>query len=190
MPYESELLASESVAFDWSVVPTEWIWAANHIERALAEVAQATPENTLRESLPPTPPSVHKTVFVAEDDAAMRQAVTTALRSGGYHIREASDGVELLDMLLEAADRPLLRPYAVVADVRMPKLSGLGVLATLRRSSWTIPVVLITALTDESVQTVARRLGAVGVLRKPFDMNDLLTAVLNAGAVLGRGHLS
>jgi CheY-like chemotaxis protein len=116
--------------------------------------------------------------------------VTTTLRAGGYDIREAGDGAELLDMLLEAADHPLLRPYAVVADVRMPKLSGLGVLATLRRSSWNIPVILITALTDESVQTVARRLGAVGVLRKPFDMNDLLTAVLNAGVVLGRGHLS
>jgi FixJ family two-component response regulator len=90
-------------------------------------------------------------------------------------------------MLLDAMRAPLLRPRVVVADVRMPNLSGLGVLAALRRAASNIPVLLITALTDPSVQTLAWRLGAIGVLRKPFDTDDLLTAVLNAGAV---GHRS
>lgn len=188
MRYESGIHTTESVAFDWSIAPTEWICAADPIERALTK--QETTESDLRVGLHQTLASFHKIVFVAEDDTAMREAVTAALQSGGYDTKEASDGAELLDMLLDAAEHPLLRPYAVVADVRMPKLSGLGVLAALRRSSWNIPVVLITALTDESVQTVARRLGAVGVLRKPFNMDDLLTAVHNASAVLGSGHVS
>jgi len=54
------------------------------------------------------------------------------------------------------------------------------VLAALQRAACNVPVLLITALADESVHNVARRLGAIGVLRKPFETNDLLTAVLNA----------
>jgi FixJ family two-component response regulator len=87
-------------------------------------------------------------------------------------------------------DTPLLRPNLVVADVRMPNLSGLGVLAALQRARWGVPVLLITALRDESVQTVARRMGAIGVLRKPFETDDLLTAVMNAGALFERSRSS
>ncbi len=128
-------------------------------------------------------PASAMTVFVADDDEAMREAVATSLRAGGHYVVEARDGAELLDLLRGTVDAPLLRPDVVVADVRMPNLSGLGVLAALQRAKWNVPVVLITALADESVRTVARRLGAIGVLRKPFETDDLLTAVLNAGEV-------
>jgi CheY-like chemotaxis protein len=124
------------------------------------------------------------TVFLADDDEAMREAVATSLRGGGHFVVEARDGAELLDLLLGTPGAPPVRPDVVVADVRMPNLSGLGVLAALRRVDWNVPVLLITALADESVRTVARRLGAIGVLRKPFETNDLLTAVLSAAEVL------
>jgi FixJ family two-component response regulator len=62
----------------------------------------------------------------------------------------------------------------------MPHLSGLGVLDALRRAHLHFPVILMTVLVDNSVHTVARRLGAVGVLHKPFDVDDLRTAVMNA----------
>jgi CheY-like chemotaxis protein len=129
-------------------------------------------------------PGSPMTVFVADDDEAMREAVATSLRAGGHHVVEARDGSELLDLLRGTVDAPALRPDVVVADVRMPNVSGLGVLAALQRAKWNVPVLLITALADESVHTVARRLGAIGVLRKPFATDDLLTAVLNAGALL------
>ena len=98
------------------------------------------------------------------------------------------DGAELLELLQGAAGS--LRPNVVVADVRMPRLSGLGVLAALQRAGWTVPVLLMTALVDESVQTVARRMGAIGVLRKPFETHDLLIAVAKAGALLERSPSS
>jgi CheY-like chemotaxis protein len=128
------------------------------------------------------------TVFLAEDDDAMREAVAATLRGGGYEVREACDGAELLDLLADTVDDPFRRPRVVVADVRMPNLSGLGVLSTLRRAAWNIPVLLITGLSDPSVQTVARRLGAIGVLRKPFEAEALLTAVLNAIPGFGKAH--
>jgi CheY-like chemotaxis protein len=129
-------------------------------------------------------------VFVADDDEAMREAVAATLRAAGHRVVEARDGAELLDLLQATMAAPLLRPDLVVADVRMPNLSGLGVLAALQRAQWNVPVLLITGLADESVQTVARRMGAIGVLRKPFETEDLLTAVLNAGALFERSRSS
>jgi CheY-like chemotaxis protein len=122
-------------------------------------------------------------VLVADDDDAMRALITSTLHADGCSTVEARDGEELLDLLRSSMDEPWLRPDVVVADVKMPKLSGLGVLAALKRAKWNLPVVMITVVSDQSIYTVAKRLGAVGVLHKPFDRADLLTAVRNAKAV-------
>jgi FixJ family two-component response regulator len=83
---------------------------------------------------------------------------------------------------------PRARPDVVVTDVMMPKLSGLGVLDAIRRAQLHFPVILMTVLSDRSVFIVAKRLGAVGVLLKPFDVDDLRTAVLNARTAYARTH--
>jgi len=126
-------------------------------------------------------PTVPMRVFVADDDDAMREALTATLQTAGHETIEARDGADLLELLEDAVDDPLRCPDLVVADVKMPNLSGFGVVGAVRRALWNIPILLITALGDPSVQTVGRRLGAIDVLRKPFDMDDLLTAVRNAG---------
>jgi CheY-like chemotaxis protein len=122
-------------------------------------------------------------VLVADDDEEMRAFVSAALRADGCSTVEARDGRELLDMVRNGVDGEDLHPDVVVADVKMPGLSGLGVLAALQRTEWDLPVVLITAFTDESIHMVARRLGAVSILHKPFDPEDLVTAVRNATAI-------
>jgi CheY-like chemotaxis protein len=119
-------------------------------------------------------------VVVADDDEDMRALVVNALRGDGHDVVEACDGEELLLALEEGIDNPAKRPDVVVSDVKMPRLSGLGVLAALHRAQLQFPVVLMTVLADESIESVARSLGAVGILRKPFDVDDLRTAVLNA----------
>jgi DNA-binding response OmpR family regulator len=130
------------------------------------------------------------TVLVADDDDDIRALVASVLRADGYVVHEASDGAELLNRLEEAIDDPTSRPDVVVADIMMPKLSGLGVLDALRRAQVHFPVLLMTVLEDESIHIVARRLGALGVLRKPFDMDDLRTAVVNACLVYSKGQLT
>jgi CheY-like chemotaxis protein len=121
-------------------------------------------------------------VFVADDDEDMRGLVTEALQAHGCVTEEARDGAELLDLLIRAQNEPALFPDVIVADVKMPRLSGLGVLAALKRASWAVPVIMITVVTDPSIYDVARRQGAVGLLHKPFDPADLVTAVHNATA--------
>jgi CheY-like chemotaxis protein len=119
-------------------------------------------------------------ILVADDDEDMLSLVSSALRADGHHLSEAHDGAELLERLEHAIEDPERRPDVVVADVMMPRLSGLGVLDAIRRARLQFPVVLMTVLADESIWIVARRLGAIGVLHKPFDVDDLRAAVVNA----------
>src|ERR1700689_2749270 len=104
-------------------------------------------------------------VLVADDDEDMRALIAETLRRDGHHVGEARDGVDLLERLRESLDDPSRRAVVVVTDVLMPNLSGLGVLAALRRCRWRVPVILMTALEDESVVTLAERFGAVTVFK-------------------------
>ncbi len=121
-------------------------------------------------------------VLVADDDEDIRALVSSTLRADGCSTIEAGDGEELLELLRTSMDEPWLCPDVVVADVKMPKLSGLGVLAALQRARWKLPVIMMTVLSDDSIHRVAKRLGAVGVLRKPFEPSDLVNAVRSARA--------
>ena len=128
----------------------------------------------------PSGPPPGTLVIVADDDDDLRSVVAETLRMEGYLVSEAHDGAELIEML----DAGSVSPAVIVADVKMPRLSGLGVLEALARVHWDVPVVLMTAFSDEAVSSVAGKLGAVGVLRKPFDPDDLLTAMCNARRVV------
>jgi CheY-like chemotaxis protein len=125
-------------------------------------------------------------VLVADDDDDMRALVVTMLRANGFDVVDAPDGETALDLLNAAIDDPRICPDVVVADVKMPKFSGLGVLSALRRAEVNVPVILMTALVDGSVATLARRLGAVEVLRKPFSADDLLRAMKKARTLRAR----
>jgi CheY-like chemotaxis protein len=123
---------------------------------------------------------VRTIVMVADDDDELRGLVVETLRSDGYTVVEARDGAELLSLLSDTLDDPRARPDIIITDVLMPKLSGLGVLAELRRARVSMPVVMMTGFAPASVAAVAKRLGAVGVLRKPFDADTLRAAVQSA----------
>jgi len=117
-------------------------------------------------------------VMVADDDDDFRAGIVAALQAQGHSTIEARDGKELLDLLQQTQDaKPSRRPDVLLADVKMPNLSGLGVLEELRRLHWNVPVVAMTGLRDASIGTVAMRLGAFGVLHKPFDTAQMLTAL-------------
>jgi CheY-like chemotaxis protein len=127
------------------------------------------------------------TVLVADDDEDVRALIAAAIRADGHDVIEARDGVELLGRLTEVLNDRTRLPAVIVTDVLMPNLSGLGVLAAIRRTRWDVPVIVITAVNDSSIATVAQRFGAVTIFKKPLDMDDLRTAVLNARS-MSRGR--
>jgi DNA-binding response OmpR family regulator len=123
------------------------------------------------------------TVLVAEDDPEVRALVVTALLLDGWDVIAAPDGRRALDaiadtMVLDSTPgkRP---PDAIVTDLRMPGVSGLSLLAGIRARGFSTPVVVMTAHDIASTRPVAEELGASAVFGKPFDVDDLRTAVLN-----------
>jgi CheY-like chemotaxis protein len=120
-------------------------------------------------------------LVVAEDDREMRVLVAEALRRDGYQVLEATNGSELVDLLGSAVLRGHdLEPIdLIISDIRMPGWNGLAVLRHLRRADWAMPFILITAYGDNDTHQEAKRLGAVAVFDKPFDIDDLRTLVLN-----------
>jgi len=134
------------------------------------------------EAEPGAPTGRRRLVLLAEDDVAFRRLIASVLAEDGYEVLEAEDGLGLLANIEttlgvrgERADS-----FLVVADVRMPGLSGLDVLAILRCANWQTPVILITAFGDEATHTEGRDLGATAVFDKPFDVERLRSAVLEA----------
>jgi two-component system response regulator (stage 0 sporulation protein F) len=124
-----------------------------------------------------SPPSRKSRLLLAEDDFELRELLACVLRADGHDVVEARDGNELWSMLTEEG-RGDEEPFAlVVSDVRMPGLTAFDVLSKLQRSLVDTPVILITAFGDQTTHLRALRLGASRVFDKPFDCDDLRTAV-------------
>lgn len=115
-------------------------------------------------------------IVLAEDDDDMRSILSSALRRDGYEVIEAADGRELLSRLQDD-EAATTRPNLVISDVRMPGLSGMQVLATLRASDFATPVILITGFGDEELHSEAAEHGATAVFDKPFDVDRLRETV-------------
>jgi len=119
-------------------------------------------------------------VLVAEDDFELRRMMVRALRKDGYEIVEAIDGIELLERVADTLFDTSGRLFdVIVTDIRMPGWSGMQVLHGFRGKTDMTPVILVTAFGDEQTHRLAHELGAVCVLDKPFDMDDLRMVVLN-----------
>ena len=101
-----------------------------------------------------------------------------ALVRDGYEVIEVANGPALIHALISGLLEEQTRaPDLIITDVRMPGMTGMEVLARLRREAWSIPFILITAFGDEALHKEAERLGAARVLDKPFEMEELLAAV-------------
>ena len=116
-------------------------------------------------------------VLVADDDDDMRDMIVATLHGDGYEVEGARDG---LDVLLRVAASALGgRSYAaVVSDLRMPVMGGYDMCTRLREAGIETPILVMTAFSDAVVRERLRELH-VDVLEKPFDLDDLRTAVMH-----------
>jgi CheY-like chemotaxis protein len=117
-------------------------------------------------------------VLVADDDDALRELVARVLRRRGYDVATVRDGAEALEALGDSLlGITPVRPDIVVADFRMPFMTGLHIQAALRGVTPVIPMILITAFGDTKTHALADRLGVAMLIDKPFDMDLLCIAI-------------
>lgn len=110
-------------------------------------------------------------ILVVEDDAAIRQGIVDALECDGYETIEAARGDEGRVLAAEAHYDLLL------LDLVLPGCRGLDILPEVRAARPTTPVIILTALGDESDRVQGLRLGADDYVVKPFSVRELLARV-------------
>jgi two-component system response regulator FlrC len=110
-------------------------------------------------------------ILVVDDEGSMRLALSEALTRGGYAVETAVDGFDALQKFRKG------RFSMVIADVKMPKMSGLEVLKEVKRVSPQTPVIMVTAYGTIENAVEAMKEGASDYILKPFSYEDLESAV-------------
>ena len=116
-------------------------------------------------------------IAVIDDDQSFRVALVESLSSLGYGV----DGYASAEDYIGLIGRKSFD--CVVTDIHMPGMSGLDLMKRLAAGGSTTPVVLITARSDTNLEAKAAAAGAACLLRKPFEINDLIECI--EGAVKG-----
>ena len=115
-----------------------------------------------------------QTVFVVDDDDAVRNSLRMLLKSAGVHAEASASAQEFLSTY------EVTQPGCLVLDVRMPGMSGLEMQHELNLRGATIPVIFITGHGDIPMAVEAMQHGAFDFLQKPFRDQELLDRVQRA----------
>ena len=112
-------------------------------------------------------------VLVVEDEADIRHLIVHHLERDGYRCREAANGIEALRAVR------LSTPDLIVLDLMLPELDGLAVTRKLRGDAATsaVPIIMLTAKSDEVDRVVGLEMGADDYVAKPFSPKELVARV-------------
>jgi FixJ family two-component response regulator len=116
-------------------------------------------------------PEPQAVVFVVDDDAAVRDALTALFESVGLQVKTFASAKEFLQIKLPNC------PSCLVLDVRLPGMGGLDFQSELLRADVHIPIIFMTGHGDIPMTVRAMKAGAVEFLTKPFRDQDMLDAV-------------
>ncbi len=114
-----------------------------------------------------------KTVLCVDDSASIRQMVGLTLKSSGYEVVEAVDGMDGLDKAKAKSVN------LVLTDQNMPRMDGLTLIKSLRALPQykSVPILMLTTESSEAMKAQGRAAGATGWLVKPFDPQKLIEVV-------------
>ena len=110
-------------------------------------------------------------ILVVEDDAAIRRGIVDALEFSGFSTLQAPDGAEGLRMAVS------VNCDLVLLDLVLPAHDGMEILASVRATRPTLPVIILTARGDEADRVQGLKLGADDYVVKPFSVKELLARV-------------
>ncbi len=118
-------------------------------------------------------------LLIVDDEPDLRWMLRGLFEDAGYEVREAENGKQALELLQQSADSGQL-PDVVLSDMRMPEVSGLELLRSVRRQFSDLPVVLLSAVEDLATAVDAIKEGAFDYQAKPFDQERLKLSVNRA----------
>jgi len=128
------------------------------------------------DSLHPRDEAAGRVILVAEDDPALREIIVYKLKKHGFAVVPAADGRDAIDELRQR-QRHGPGVALIVADLQMPRATGMDVLKYLAASNQAIPVIVISSFVSSQKSDELKRQGVSAVLSKPFDMHQLLATV-------------
>ena len=111
-----------------------------------------------------------QTILVVDDEEAIAEAVRARLESEGFQVVVAGDGPEAIGLCEQ------VHPHLVVLDLMLPGMDGLEVCRQIQRDRW-VPVLMLTARTEEADKVAGFAVGADDYLTKPFSLRELVVRV-------------
>ncbi|HIT60798.1 MAG TPA: response regulator transcription factor [Candidatus Fimousia stercorigallinarum] len=114
-----------------------------------------------------------ETILVADDDREIVKAIRKLLEMEGYRVLSAYNGLEALEALVEN------EVHLIILDIMMPKLDGLSALMKIRENK-NIPILLLSAKTEESDKVLGLSMGADDYISKPYQPAELVARVKSA----------
>src|SRR5215469_18395255 len=112
-----------------------------------------------------------ETILVVDDDHAIQRALSRIFEDAGYKVEVCGDGQSALDMFRTVV------PAAIILDLGLPLKSGEDVCREIKRESYSVPIIVLSARTSESDKIVLLELGADDYVTKPFSPRELLARV-------------
>ncbi len=109
-------------------------------------------------------------VMVVDDEPTIREVMTTYLERDGFRVETASTGTQAVEMLRRGL------PDLLILDLMLPGVGGLNILKELRTNS-NVPVIVLTARTEEADRIIGLELGADDYVSKPFSPRELVARV-------------
>lgn len=109
-------------------------------------------------------------ILVVDDDREIVESISLFLMAEGYHVYKAYNGLEALDLLNEQMI------HLIILDIMMPKLNGISTLMKLRETK-NIPVILLSAKSEDADKILGLGVGADDYVTKPFNPSELVARV-------------
>lgn len=121
-------------------------------------------------------------IMLAENDEAVRRALTRGLTQRGHQVISMVDDAHVKEYIDDCvfSDVVCRRVNALVTDLNAPHIDGLSLLSYVRDLQWDLPVIVLRARDDEQMCARARELGALAILDKPIALDALEAALREA----------
>lgn len=106
-------------------------------------------------------------ILIAEDDSLILKTLQLCLKKNGNEVIACMDGLDAMERITED------RPDIIIVDIMLPYFSGLEIVGKVKQDTNPVPVIVISAMGQQSVVEEAMRLGADEYISKPFNINTL-----------------